>query len=187
MGEQDNQNLNNANTGANNEPAGANNTGTNNNPVTFDDFLKDKKNQAEFDRRIQQAIQTAQENWKTINDAEKSEAERLAKMNKEQKLEYQAQKEKESKEKALAELNAYKLKEQATRIASDKGLDISLLTFFNFETVKAEEINSKIEEVSSAFNKAVEKSVNERLKEDTPIQKLGIDNTQNKSIARASY
>lgn len=184
---QDNQNLNNANTGANNEPAGANNTGTNNNPVTFDDFLKDKKNQAEFDRRIQQAIQTAQENWKTINDAEKSEAERLAKMNKEQKLEYQAQKEKESKEKALAELNAYKLKEQATRIASDKGLDISLLTFFNFETVKAEEINSKIEEVSSAFNKAVEKSVNERLKEDTPIQKLGIDNTQNKSIARASY
>lgn len=184
---QDN-NPNNANTGANNEPAGANNqdTGTNNNPVTFDDFLKDRKNQAEFDRRVQQAIQTAQDNWKTINDAEKSEAERLAKMNKEQKLEYQAQKEKEGKEKALAELNAYKLKEQATKIASDKGLDISLLTFFNFETVKAEEINSKIEEVSNAFNKAVEKAVNERLKEDTPTQKSGID-TQNKSIARASY
>lgn len=185
---QDN-NPNNANTGANNEPAGANNqnnTGANSNSVTFDDFLKDRKNQAEFDRRVQQAIQTAQDNWKTINDAEKSEAERLAKMNKEQKLEYQAQKEKEGKEKALAELNAYKLKEQATKIASDKGLDISLLTFFNFETVKAEEINSKIEEVSNAFNKAVEKAVNERLKEDTPTQKSGID-TQNKSIARASY
>lgn len=184
---QDN-NPNNANTGANNEPAGANNqdTGTNNNPVTFDDFLKDRKNQAEFDRRVQQAIQTAQDNWKTINDAEKSEAERLAKMNKEQKLEYQAQKERTDKEKALAELNAYKLKEQATKIASDKGLDISLLTFFNFETVKAEEINLKIEEVSNAFNKAVEKAVNERLKEDTPTQKLGID-TQNRSIARASY
>ncbi len=188
MKEQDN-NPNNANTGAGSEPAGANNpnAGTNNNPVTFDDFLKDGKNQAEFDRRVQQAIQTAQDNWKTINDAEKSEAERLAKMNKEQKLEYQAQKEKEGKEKALAELNAYKLKEQATRIASDKGLDISLLTFFNFETVKAEEINSKIEEVSNAFDKAVEKAVNERLKEDTPTQKLGIDNERNKSIARASY
>lgn len=90
---QDN-NTNNANTGANNEPAGANNqdTGTNNNPVTFDDFLKDRKNQAEFDRRVQQAIQTAQDNWKTINDAEKSEAERLAKMNETQKLQYQLQK-----------------------------------------------------------------------------------------------
>ena len=120
-------------------------------------------------------------------NSEKSEAEKLAKMNKEQKLEYQAQKERTDKEKALAELNAYKLKEQATKIASEKGLDISLLTFFNFETVKAEEINSKIEEVSNAFNKAVEKAVNERLKEDTPIQKTGIDNTKSKSIARSSY
>lgn len=189
MEDQDN-NPNNANTGANNEPAGANNqnnTGTNNTPVTFDDFLKDGKNQAEFDKRVQKAINTAKTNWEELMNSEKSEAEKLAKMNKEQKLEYQAQKEKADKEKALAELNAYKLKEQATKIASDKGLDISLLTFFNFETVKAEEINSKIEEVSNAFNKAVEKAVNERLKEDTPTQKLGIDNERNKSIARASY
>lgn len=90
---QDN-NTNNANTGANNEPAGANNqnAGTNNNPVTFDDFLKDGKNQAEFDRRVQKAIQTAQEGWKAKNDAEKSEAERLAQMNETEKLQYQLQK-----------------------------------------------------------------------------------------------
>ena len=174
MEEQENNvNPNNANTGAVTEPAGANNTGINNNPVTFDDFLKDGKNQAEFDKRVQKAINTAKANWEEIMNSEKTEAEKLAKMNKEQKLEYQAQKERTDKEKALAELNAYKLKEQATKIASEKGLDISLLTFFNFETVKAEEINSKIEEVSNAFNKAVEKAVNERLKEDTPtINKL---------------
>jgi hypothetical protein len=188
MEEQDNNvNPNNANTGAVTEPAGANNTGINDNPVTFDDFLKGGKNQAEFDKRVQKAINTAKANWEEIMNSEKTEAEKLAKMNKEQKLEYQAQKERTDKEKALAELNAYKLKEQATKIASEKGLDISLLTFFNFETVKAEEINSKIEEVSNAFNKAVEKAVNERLKEDTPIEKSGFDNTKNKSIARASY
>lgn len=65
---QDN-NPNNANTGANNEPAGANNqnnTGANSNSVTFDDFLKDRKNQAEFDRRVQQAINTAKTNWEEI-------------------------------------------------------------------------------------------------------------------------
>lgn len=185
--EENNANLNNANTGADTESAGANDTGINDNPVTFDDFLKDGKNQAEFDKRVQKAINTAKANWEEIMNSEKTEAEKLAKMNKEQKLEYQAQKERIDKEKALAELNAYKLKEQATKIASDKGLDISLLTFFNFETVKAEEINSKIEEVSNAFNKAVEKAVNERLKEDTPTQKLGIDNERSKSIARASY
>lgn len=182
-------NPNNANTGANNELAGAKNTnaGANNNPVTFDDFLKDGKNQAEFDKRVQKAINTAKSNWEEIMNSEKSEAEKLAKMNKEQKLEYQAQKEKADKEKALAELNAFKLEKQAMQIASEKGLDISLLTFFNFETVKAEELNSKIEEVSNAFNKAVERVVNERLKEDTPIEKSGFNNTKNKSIARASY
>lgn len=179
--------LNNANTGANNEPAGANNNAGTNKPVTFDDFLKGEGNQAEFDRRVQKAIETAKGKWQEINDAEKTEAEKLAKMNKEQKLEYQAQKEKADKEKALAELNAFKLEKQAIQIASEKGLDISLLTFFNFETVKAEELNTKIDEVSSAFNKAVEKAVNERLKEDTPTEKAGFSNEKNKTIARASY
>lgn len=185
--EGENQNANNTNIDVN----GANNATDNNQTQTFDDVLSNKEYQAEFDRRLQKAIQTHEtklkEQWKLQQDTQKSEAEKLAKMNKEQKLEYQAQKERTDKEKALAELNAYKLKEQATKIASEKGLDISLLTFFNFETVKAEEINSKIEEVSNAFNKAVEKAVNERLKEDTPIQKTGIDNTKSKSIARSSY
>lgn len=182
-----NTNQNNANTGTNNEPAGVNNNAGTNSPVTFDDFLKGEGNQAEFDRRVQKAIETAKGKWQEINDAEKTEAEKLAKMNKEQKLEYQAQKEKADKEKALAELNAFKLEKQAIQIASEKGLDISLLTFFNFETVRAEELNTKIEEVSSAFNKAVEKAVNERLKEDTPTEKVGFSNTKNKQIARASY
>lgn len=184
---EENTNQNNANTGANNESVGANNNAGTNKPVTFDDFLKGEGNQAEFDRRVQKAIETAKGKWQEINDAEKTEAEKLAKMNKEQKLEYQAQKEKADKEKALAELNAFKLEKQAIQIASEKGLDISLLTFFNFETVRAEELNTKIDEVSSAFNKAVEKAVNERLKEDTPTEKAGFSNTKSKEIARASY
>lgn len=179
---EENTNQNNANTGANNEPAGANNNAGTNSPVTFDDFLKGEGNQAEFDRRVQKAIETAKGKWQKINDAEKTEAEKLAKMNKEQKLEYQAQKEKADKEKALAELNAFKLEKQAIQIASEKGLDISLLTFFNFETVKAEELNTKIDEVSSAFNKAVEKAVNEKLKEDTPTEKNGMGGSQPKPI-----
>lgn len=188
MGE-DNQNTNqDANTGANNESVGAKtqNTGANSNPVTFDDFLKEGKNQSEFDRRVQKAIETAKGKWQEINDAEKTEAEKLEKMNKEQKLEYQAKKEKEAKEKALAELNAFKLEKQAVQIASDKGLDVSLLSFLNFETIKAEEINSKIDDISNAFNKAVEKAVNEKLKEDTPVTKMS-STVENKTVARASY
>ena len=71
--EEQGNNPNNANTGASNESAGANNTntGANNNPVTFDDFLKDGKNQAEFDKRVQKAINTAKTNWEEIMNSEK--------------------------------------------------------------------------------------------------------------------
>lgn len=153
----------------------------------FDEFLKDSKNQAEFDRRVQKAIETAKTNWQEIMDNEKSEAEKLAKMNKEQKLEYQAQKAEKEKSDALAKLNAYELKEQALKVATEKGLDVSLLNFFDFSTAKADEINTKIDEISNAFNKAVEKAVNERLKEDTPISKTGIEKAKVKEISRASY
>ena len=107
-------------------------------------------------------------------------------MKNDEKLQYQLKKEKSEKDNALAELNAYKLKEEAIKVASDKGLDVSLLNYFNFKTEKAEDINTKIEEISIAFNKAVEKAVNEKLKEDTPITKT-TSSIDKKTISRASY
>ena len=150
---------------------------------TFDEVLSNKEYQAEFDRRVQKAIETAKTKWQEINDAEKSEAEKLAKMNKEQKLEYEAQKANKEKDSALAELNAYKLKEQALTIASEQGLDVSLLNLIDFKTTTAEKLNENIDNLSAVFNKAVEKAVNEKLKEDTPITKTsGVGGSQPKPI-----
>ncbi len=65
-----------ANTGANDESEEANNqiknSERNAKAVSFNDFLKDGKNQAEFDRRVQQAISTAKAKWKVKNDIGKS-------------------------------------------------------------------------------------------------------------------
>lgn len=160
--------------------------GTENKTQTFDEVLSNKEYQAEFDRRVQKAIETAKTKWKEINDAEKSEADKLAKMNKEQKLEYEAQKANKEKDNALAELNAYKLKEQALTIASEKGLEVSLLNLIDFKTVTAEKLSENIDNLSAVFNKAVEKAVNEKLKEDTPITKTS-NISINKDISRASY
>lgn len=180
---QDN-NPNNANTGANNEPAGANNqdTGTNNNPVTFDDFLKDRKNQAEFDRRVQQAIQTAQDNWKTINDAEKSEAERLAKMNETQKLQYQLQKQQKDYEAMQRKLNARDLKDEALKIATtqDTAFDPEFLNLFDYENMTAKQLQEKTKLIKSIQDRIVEKAVNEWSKEKPPYNP---DPSGNKSSA----
>ena len=70
--------------------------GGNNEPMSFDDFLAQEGNQAEFDRRVQKAIDTAvtkaQEKWQALTDDKLSEAERLAKMTKEEKEQYQQKK-----------------------------------------------------------------------------------------------
>lgn len=172
MGE-DNQNTNqNANTGANNEPAGATsqNAGTSNNPVTFDDFLKDGKNQAEFDRRVQKAIQTAQESWKVKNDQEKSEAERLAQMNETEKLQYQLQKQQKDYEDIQKKLNARDLKDEGIKIATnpETAFDPEFLNLFNFEDMTAEELQEKTKALKTIQDRIVEKAVNEWSKEKPP-------------------
>ena len=73
-------------------------------PKTFDDFLKTGDYQAEFDRRVQKAINTAVANaekkWRTLTDTKVSEAEKLAQMTAEEKEKYRADK----AEKELADL-----------------------------------------------------------------------------------
>ena len=68
-------------------------------PPSFDDLLKNG-HQAEFDRRVQRAINTAltnaREKWQALTDDKLSEAEKLAKMTKEEKNQYLQQKKRRS-------------------------------------------------------------------------------------------
>ncbi len=57
----------NANGGAENESTGA--------EKAFDEILKNKKYQSEFDRRVQKAIKTAKRKWKQENEGKKAEIE----------------------------------------------------------------------------------------------------------------
>lgn len=64
--------------------------------VSFDELLKNKNNQAEFDRRISKALETARLKWQKETEAKvseaKTEAEKLAKMNAEEKAAHERQK-----------------------------------------------------------------------------------------------
>ena len=65
---------------------GSGTDGGNNEPMSFDDFLGQEGNQAEFDRRVNKAVKTAvtnaEEKWKALTDDKLTEAEKLAKMTK---------------------------------------------------------------------------------------------------------
>lgn len=148
---------------------GTDGTGASTEPKSFDDILKDGSYQAEFDRRIQKALDTQKNKLEVLMDAKASEAEKLAKMNKEEKAQYLHQK----REKELADKEAAITRRELTAEAkvslADKGLPVELTEVLNY--TDADACKASIEAVEAAFQKAVEKSVEDRLKGGKPPKK----------------
>lgn len=141
-------------------------------PLSFDEILGDKTYQAEFDRRVQKALDTAKAKWEADEQTKRTEAEKLAKMDAEQKAKYELKKANEERDSAIAKLNAYELKNTAIKIAQEKGLDITLLEDIDFSKQTAETITTIIDTKKAVFDKALEKAMNEKYKESTPITKM---------------
>ena len=137
---------------------------------TFDDVLKDKKYQSEFDKRVAKALETAKTKWDTDKATElenaKTEAEKLAKMNAEQKAKYEEDKKIKELEKREKEITTRELKAQAYETLAEKGLPKDLVEILNYSD--AESCNKSIEAVEKAFQSAVEKAVNEKLRGKNP-------------------
>lgn len=161
----------------------SNNTST----IDYNDLMKTDKNFQSFvDAKVTNSIKTAVANerkkWQLEQDTQKSEAEKLAQMNEEQKRQYELNKIKKENADLMAKMNAYNLEKEAVKIASEKGVNTSLLSFIDFSKVTAEELNSKIDILSTNFSKAVENEVNNRLKEKTPISANNILNTDDSKL-----
>lgn len=137
-------------------------------PKTLDEYLKEPTIQAEFDRKLENAKKKWEKSWQEKAEAEKSEAERLAKMSEQEKQQDAINKAIKAKEDAEAELNAYKLKEEAQKIATEKGLDLGLLNIIDYSKESAESVKTKIDDIEKVFKKAIESSVNEKLKQTAP-------------------
>ena len=142
-------------------------------PPSFDDFLKTGGNQAEFDRRVQKAVNTAvtkaQEKWQALADDKLSEAEKLAKMTKEEKAQYMQQKrEKELTDREAAITRKELMAEAENTLASD-GLPQELAEVLDYSD--ADTCKKSMEKVKEVFQRAVETAVEEKLKGGKPPKK----------------
>lgn len=143
-----------------------------NDPMSFDDFLKLEGNQAELDKRISKAVKTAVENakrkWDIEHNDSLSEAEKLAKMTKEEKAIYQAKKLEArvaelEKEKSMSEMT-----DTARKLLNDEdvnGLD-ALLPFIVADDAEATSKNVKA--VAEAFKNAVAAGIRKELGGSNP-------------------
>lgn len=135
-------------------------------PQSFDDILKNKDYQAEFDRRVQKGIDTAlakaQEKWQALTDDKLSEAEKLAKMTKEEKAQYLSQKQERALAAREADITRRELMAEAKNTLAEKKLPVGLAEVLNY--TNAESCNKSIDAVEKAFQEAVQAAVDEKLK-----------------------
>lgn len=141
-------------------------------PQSFDDFLQREGNQAEFDRRVQKAIETAvtkaQEKWQALTDDKLSEAEKLAKMTKEEKAEYKNRK----LEKELADLKRQnslsEMSKTARKMLADEEINIPDELLAHLVSESAEDTKTAVEAFTKMYKDAVQAAVKDALKGNAP-------------------
>lgn len=159
--------------------------------LTFEELLESnegykKAYEKMVDKRVNDGVETAIKNKMAELEAQRSEAEKLAKMKDDEKHQYELNKANKERDVAIAELNAYKLKEEAIKIAREKGLDISLLEDIDYSKQTADTISTIIDTKKAVFDKAIEKAINEKYKENSPKVVLN-ENKEKPRVSRSSY
>ena len=152
---------------------GADNTGNTDTTETTDqaDETPKKETQKTFtqedvNRMIQARVAQEQKQWEKKIQDEKTEAEKLAKMKADEKLKYQQEKKEQELAQREKDITTRELRAQAQETLTEKGLPRELAEVLNYES--AETCNASIESVEKAFQSAVEKQVNEKLRGSNP-------------------
>ena len=137
---------------------------------TYTDEELQKLIQSESDKRVTQAMKTAEQKWQKEYDKkledEKSEAEKLAKMSAEERAKAEFEKEKKKFDDERAKFNRDRLELETAKELGKQGLDVEFSSFFMGEN--AESTNENIKLFNEKFDSAVENAATERLKGKTP-------------------
>ena len=128
---------------------------------------------------VQELIITALANHTQAAEDAKTEAEKLAKMSKEEQEAYQFQKDKDAIAAERAEIAQAQLRIEAHSILAEKGLPPTLLDNLNYKD--AETCKKSIDAIETVIRQTAEGIVNERLKgtvPKAPVTPPGMDKAQ---------
>lgn len=139
----------------------------NNQPKTF--------TQEELDKIVQGRIAKERKSWEKQLEDQKTEAQKLETMSDKEKKKYQEEKRIKELDDREAAITRRELTAQAKVQLADKGIPTELAEILNL--TDAESCKKSIETVEKAFQTAVEKAVEEKIKGNAPIKKVPGSNT----------
>ena len=139
-------------------------------PKSFDEWLAENKDyQAEFDRRTQKALNTQKDKLEVLYSEKATEAEKLAKMNEKEKSQYLQQKHERELADREADITRRELMAQAKVTLAEKELPVGLADVLAY--TDADSCSKSIASMEKAFQEAVQKAVDEKLKGGKPPKK----------------
>lgn len=134
-----------------------------------------KFTQEDVDRIVQGRVAKAEKAWKKQLEDEKTEAEKLAGMSEKDKKKYQEEKRVRDLDEREAAITRRELTAQAKIQLADKGIPTELAEILNL--TDADSCKKSIDIVEKAFQSAVEKAVEQKLKGGNPPKKAKDDQT----------
>lgn len=128
--------------------------------------------QEDIDKIIKGRVAKERKQWEKELEEQKTEAEKLATMSEKEKKAYQEKKRQEDLDAREAAITRRELTAQAKVQLADKGIPTELAEILNL--TDADTCKKSIETVEKAFQSAVEKAVEERLKGKAPMKKAPV-------------
>lgn len=143
-------------------------------PKSFDDVLNgNKEYQAEFDRRITQALEKQKgkmdKDYEARLQAQKTEAEKLAKMNAEQKAQYERERFDAELKEREASITRRELRAEVLNQLGEKNLPKKLADLVDYSN--AEACEKSLQSVTESFQEAVKAGVADATKGGVPPKK----------------
>lgn len=134
--------------------------------MNFDEFLSDKANQAEFDRRVQKALETARKTWDEDNTKKQAEIEANAKLSAEERAKKQLADITKERDELKSTIAKRDMKEKGLDYIKSKGYNSmisDLVDLGNYEDENS--MNKAIDDLNGKLSTAINKGVNSRTQE----------------------
>ena len=135
--------------------------------MDFDTILKDPKYQAEFDKRIAKAIETAKGKWDEEAEAARKEMEENAKLTAEEKIKKQMEKLTQENEVYKANEAKRAMKDASLEYIKSKGYSNAIEDLVDLSSFKDEnDMHTRLDNINTNLSNTISRELDNKLKEN---------------------